>query len=104
MRYIYQKTGPALREAEPANKNTSEVKDSDFYVIESQKAKILNHLLSGDSLTGLEALSLYNCWSLAQRVANLRNEGYQIITELIQVGSNKRVAKYSLQKPTSHEG
>lgn len=66
----------------------------------SHKALILQHLQSGKSITPLEALQLFNCLSLHQRVAELRQEGYRIRTTMITVPSGKRVASYSLLEPS----
>ena len=95
MRYIYQKTGPALREAEPAKDRNPEHKDNEFYKIDSQKNRILTWLLDGNTLTAIQALTLFDCWSLAQRIADLRKDGNQIVSQIILARSGKRIAEYS---------
>lgn len=62
----------------------------------SQKQRILEHLQSKRSITPLEALELYGCLSLAQRIQELRDSGYSIDTELETISSGKRFAKYTL--------
>ena len=63
---------------------------------DSQSKAIKEHLLSGGSLTSLDGLRLFQCWSLTQRVHDLRRNGLPIITEMILLDSGKRVAKYSI--------
>jgi len=61
----------------------------------SQKAAILKHLLSGKSLSQLEAADLFGCWRLGARIKDLRDAGYQIETEMVTNRSNgKRFARY----------
>lgn len=62
----------------------------------SQREQIKAHLLSGKTITPLQALHQYNCMSLAQRINNLKAEGLVINTTLKVVGNNKRVAEYKL--------
>jgi len=62
---------------------------------ESQKVMILAHLKSGKSITPIEALNKYGCFRLGARILDLRNDGFNINTEMIEV-NGKRFAKYSL--------
>jgi len=62
----------------------------------SQTAQILSILKSGRRITMLDALSEVHCARLAARIADLRNEGYDIRTEMIEVESGKRVGQYRL--------
>jgi hypothetical protein len=63
----------------------------------SQSALILAYLQSGHTLTPIEALNRFNCFSLSQRITELRRRGYQIITTMVDVPSGKRVAEYRLE-------
>lgn len=45
---------------------------------QSQKAKILNHLKHGHSITPLVALSEYGCMRLSARIYDLKDEGHKI--------------------------
>lgn len=45
---------------------------------QSQKQKILEHLLSGKTLSPLEALKLYGCFRCGARIFDLRAEGNRI--------------------------
>ena len=64
---------------------------------ESQKAKILSWLQSGYSITPMVALKKFNCFRLGARVKNLRDKGYEIITDMIEdKKTNKRYASYRL--------
>ena len=63
--------------------------------MKSQNERILNHLLKGNSITPLQALSMFNCLRLSGRIHNLRSQGYEIKTDIVIKG-NKRFAKYYL--------
>ena len=62
----------------------------------TQKEKIKKHLMKGKSLTAIQALNLFNCFRLAARIADLRNEGMKIITENFTLKNGKNIAKYTL--------
>jgi hypothetical protein len=64
----------------------------------SQSEAILAHLQAGESLTAMQALSLFNCLRLGARVLDLRRAGYDIQSETIRTPSGKNVAKYTLTK------
>ena len=61
----------------------------------SQKEKILKHLLSGKSITPIQALNKFGCFRLGARIHNLRSEGYDIISKLVKK-DNKYFSKYCL--------
>lgn len=61
----------------------------------SQKAAILKHLLTGKSISRLEALQLFGCLHIGARILDLRNEGYGIETGMVKNQHNgKRFARY----------
>lgn len=62
----------------------------------TQTDSILIHLKSGKSITPLEALELWGCFRLGARVNDLRREGYEIETEIIEQ-NGKRFARYSMK-------
>ena len=64
---------------------------------EPQNKRILDHLKRGFSLTKLEALSRFGCMNLGARIGEYR-EDYPIVTRMIKVHSEKRVARYKLIK------
>ena len=64
---------------------------------ESQTALIKGWLLNGYSITQLDALNMFGCFRLSARIANLRDEGLDIVTDMVNV-NDKRIAKYYLQK------
>lgn len=68
----------------------------------SQKEKILEALESGVHLTPLEAMRYFGCIRLAARISELREDGYNIETNLIQVRTRfvqkVWVAKYVLRR------
>lgn len=70
--------------------------------ITSQKQAIINHLMSGKSITALEAIQKYGCTRLATRIFELKENGYLIYTEHENLknryGNNCRIARYWLCK------
>ena len=62
----------------------------------AQSNKILIHLMSGQSITPLQALDLYGCFRLSARIQDLEAEGYKIKSKLIDLSNGKRVAQYQL--------
>lgn len=65
--------------------------------IESQKNQIRDYLMTGRSLTPLEALTIFGCFRLSARIFDLIGNGIPIESKLIQV-NGKRVAQYSILK------
>lgn len=58
--------------------------------------EILMALKQGHKLTPLNALRMFNCLSLSQRIGDLKREGWPIKTQMVEVNSRKKVAEYSL--------
>ena len=64
---------------------------------ESQNALIKGWLLNGYSITPMEALNMFGCFRLSARIANLRDEGFAVVTDMVNI-NNKRVARYYLSR------
>jgi hypothetical protein len=64
---------------------------------ESQNALIKGWLLNGRSITPMEALNMFGCFRLSARIANLRDEGLAVVTDMVTI-NDKRIARYYLQK------
>lgn len=62
----------------------------------TQNQKIANYLNKGKSLTPIQALNKFNCFRLAARISDLRNDGMLIKTKIITVKKGVNVASYSL--------
>ena len=58
----------------------------------SKQSKILAHLVSGKSITPIQALELYGSFRLGALIFNLRAEGHNIKTDIMP---ETRHAKYS---------
>lgn len=58
--------------------------------------ELLSALKQGDSLTPLSALERFHCFSLSQRMGELRRSGWPIVSVMVTVPSGKRVAQYSM--------
>lgn len=65
--------------------------------LESQNALIKGWLLNGHSITTLDALNMFGCFRLSARIANLKDQGLPIITDMVTI-NDKRVASYRLQR------
>lgn len=61
----------------------------------SQCQRILNYMKQGKSLTPTQALSRFGCFRLAARIADLKESGHTITTEMVK-RDGKRFAKYRL--------
>lgn len=66
-------------------------------VRESQNEKVKGHLVSGKTITPLEALRLYGCFRLGARIWDLKRKyGLPIVTERVVNEQGNHYAKYSL--------
>lgn len=65
--------------------------------IESQEKKIRDYLLTGKSLTSLQALNLFGCLRLSARIYDLIKQGFLIQSKIIEV-NKKRVSQYKILK------
>jgi len=65
---------------------------------DSQNALIKGWLLNGYSLTQLEALQQFGCFRLAARIADLRDKGLNIVTDMVTLENGKRVARYFIKR------
>lgn len=61
----------------------------------SQESDIIYHLKNIGPITQLECLNKYGCFRLASRINNLRQEGYNIITDTVE-SNGKRFASYRI--------
>lgn len=61
---------------------------------ETQKAKILAYMLEGNTITPLEALKRWNCFRLGARIADLKDDGYEIQSKFVSTPSEKKVKQY----------
>jgi len=69
----------------------------------SQEIAIHEHLKAGNHLTPLEALRLFNCWSLSSRIADLNRKGAGIHSKLVKA-NGKQYAEYFLEFPVDKKG
>jgi hypothetical protein len=65
---------------------------------DSQNALIKGWLLNGYALTQLEALQQFGCFRLAARIADLRDKGLNVVTDMVTLENGKRVARYFIKK------
>ena len=63
----------------------------------SQTTQIQKHLEKGKSLTPIDALNKFGCFRLAARIADLRNDGMNIVTNTIKLKNKKQIAQYSIK-------
>ena len=64
---------------------------------ESQNKRIRAYLEAGGKLTQAQAYTMFQCFRLASRIHDLRDEGVNIDKEMIITPSGKRVAEYSIK-------
>jgi hypothetical protein len=63
----------------------------------SQNKQIADYLNKGKKLTPIDALNKFGCFRLAARIADLRNEGMNIVTRTIKLENKKQIAQYSVK-------
>lgn len=63
----------------------------------TQTTEILQHIKLFGKITPLEAFNLMGCFRLASRINELRREGHDIKTTMVE-SNGKRFAEYSLTK------
>jgi hypothetical protein len=61
----------------------------------SQNEKILEWLQLGHSITPIDALKMFGCFRLSGRIHELKRQGYEIKSRIIE-SNGKRFAEYSL--------
>lgn len=59
----------------------------------SQEERIKNHLIMWHTLTAIEALNLFGCFRLSARIYDLRQSGFEVESETIDM-NGKRIARY----------
>lgn len=62
----------------------------------SQCDRIGIYLKKGKTLTALEALERFGCMRLAARIADLRERGWEIVSERIE-RNGKKFSRYRMQ-------
>lgn len=65
--------------------------------LDSYKALILAYLMTGATLEPMTALNLWGCWSLSQRISELKQDGYPIQSRMTTATSGKRHAIYWIE-------
>ena len=63
----------------------------------SQNKQIADYLNKGKKLTPIDALNTFGCFRLAARIADLRNDGMNIVTNTIKLENKKQIAQYSIK-------
>lgn len=65
--------------------------------LDSYKALILAYLKTGATLEPMTALQLWGCWSLSQRISELKQDGLPIKSRMTTAPSGKRHAVYWIE-------
>jgi hypothetical protein len=68
----------------------------------TQNQEILKHLKTGATITPLEALNMFGTLRLAGRIFDLKQKGWPIFCESLEVEENKRVGRYYLHPDKEH--
>jgi hypothetical protein len=61
-----------------------------------QDKAILNHLQTGATISGLEALNRFGCFRLGARIHELKKAGYPIESKKVKSENGKHYSQYSL--------
>jgi len=64
--------------------------------MQNQYQKVLNHLIDHGSISALEAAELYRVRSLSRRICDLKDEGFEIVSEWRKDPLGQRYKKYRL--------
>jgi len=64
---------------------------------QSKIARVKRHLLSGASITGLQAIKWFGLYRLAPAISRLRAKGMNIKTEMVTIYGST-FARYSIKK------
>ena len=64
--------------------------------MQSQYQKILNHMIDHESISGVEAAELYRVRSLPRRICDLKEAGFEIVSEWRTDPLGQRYKKYRL--------
>jgi hypothetical protein len=59
----------------------------------SQKARILAYMKAGNRITPIEALNLFQCFRLGARIADIKDDGFDVKSEFVKVGPRKKTVK-----------
>ena len=73
----------------------------------SQTDLVLDHLRTQGPLTQPEAQDRLGCLRLGARIWDLKQRGYAIRTDFVELDTGQRVARYALERepaPRSHDG
>jgi len=62
----------------------------------SQTDRILEYMLTGKSITPLEALNMFGCLRLGARIADIKAKGYLVYSEFVSTPTEKKVKRYYL--------
>lgn len=63
----------------------------------SQASRILDYMLRGHRITGIEALELFGCFRLPARIADIRERGFPVESKFVDTPSGKRVKSYWIE-------
>lgn len=62
----------------------------------SQKQRILQWMLEGNTITPLEALNKFGCLRLGARIADIKEMGYLVQSRFVTTATQKKVKQYYL--------
>ena len=62
------------------------------------QASMIMEMLKAGPVTAMDALERANCFRLAARIADLRQQGIEIETETVTTPTGKHIAQYKLKE------
>ena len=60
----------------------------------SQKNRILAFMKAGNSITAIQALSMFGSLRLGARIADIKADGYEVKSEFVKLPNGKQVKRY----------
>jgi hypothetical protein len=67
------------------------------------QAQMIMEMLKRGPVTAMDALQEANCFRLAARIADLRQQGIEIETETVTTPTGKHIAQYKLKENHGRE-
>jgi hypothetical protein len=62
----------------------------------SQTERILEFMLSGNTITPMEALDKFGCFRLGARIADIKAKGYIVYSDFVTAPNGKKFKRYYL--------
>ena len=85
----------------PVQANTGSSTKHSLASPRSHRQQILAYLQNGGRLTFFKSVRLFRCRALAQRISELRAQGYRIKSKMVATPNGAKIAEYWIEKEQS---